>query len=457
MTKGSDSRRDPDEEAAEADDAQRFRIDRVFIPAKRESSGPVTPPPMRERRLTRTPAAGAAQSSPTLPAAQPALSETAETEFHRQLSKLQRQLSDVQLELANKEEELAAEVERRAAYAAEHDEILGDQQVLASRLEEVTRASESRVAELEGNLHAALQQLAGMARERDELVRQRDDLAQHRDRETRSRDDEAKARIAITEHRDAIAVELDAARRERDEAVAQRDLASHDRTAAVAELEQRLAALEEQLSETHKAWATERKEVVDTQTTELAEMEETHKLALDAAVVSAKAAEIASAGIQVATARAEADRDKSRYDGELVKLRGELGTVRAQQAAELAKLAEKHKQDLAQVVINNAADQGVMARKHGEALQRAEARTSELERALGDAKRATATVDTRWEAKHAETARALADARAEIAQLSEQVKAGEALLVELTAMRGRLEASEARTAELRAKLRALAE
>jgi hypothetical protein len=506
VTKKPDNRRDPDED--EVENAQRNRIDRVYIPSKRDSSGPaIAPPPPAPLRPPRsqTPSHG----SPSVLAAANTASET-EAELRRQLSKLQRSLADVQRDLANTEEQLAGELDRRAAQGREHEQLLVDHELLSARFDEVTAATTSRIATLEADLEGVVNTTAALARERDELVRQRDELAQLRDKETRLRDDEARQRAEVQRERDELAVVAEVAARARDEAIAAREALLRERDVQLAELTQRVMTLEGELSDTHKQWATERKEVVEEQQRELAAMDDAHKVALDAAVVAAKAAEVASAGIAVATVKAEADRDRQQLQTASNKLRDDIERVRGDAATELARLreshdaaigklqashsaeltrithahaasldqartdaqraiaaaAEKHKQDLAQVVFNNAADQGVMARKHNEALQRAEARYGELEHTLADVRRDIVSRDAVWEGKLRDRDAAIAErveqlaaevakhhaARAEIAELKKQVETGEAVAAELVATRARVEASEARLADLRAKL-----
>src|SRR5436190_19660173 len=92
---GRDQRESDDNNDGTAD---RFRVDRVYVPTRQ--------PP----NATQTPRSGGTSAPP--------MDGDRELTLRHQVSKLQRLLADAQRELANKDDELAAEVEHRLLITA---------------------------------------------------------------------------------------------------------------------------------------------------------------------------------------------------------------------------------------------------------------------------------------------------------------------------------------------------
>src|SRR5688572_14093175 len=108
--------RDQREGEEDTDTAERFRVDRVFVPSR--SSSPALP------GVAPAPAPARARAPSTMPPSTMPMSEDTEVSLRRQLSKLQHQLADAQRELAGKGDELAAEIEHRLLISAAREKLL---------------------------------------------------------------------------------------------------------------------------------------------------------------------------------------------------------------------------------------------------------------------------------------------------------------------------------------------
>ena len=120
------------------DSAEKFRIDRVYIPPRGRGKATVTSVPYT--RPTRT-------SAPP-----PDANADVELALRRQLSRLQRQLAEAQSELANKDDELAAEITNRKLARETYDTLIEEQRQKGELLADLVSA-QVRVTALEQEAH----------------------------------------------------------------------------------------------------------------------------------------------------------------------------------------------------------------------------------------------------------------------------------------------------------------
>jgi chromosome segregation ATPase len=319
-----DPRQDPTDD--DGNDAQQFRVDRVFAR-----------PAARARRESAQVAAELlAAARPTHSSVAPPIAtnsgEVVDTELslRRHLSRLQRQLAEAQRELANKDDELAAEVENRVAISSEFHELADRYAELEARTQQMT-AYRTRTDGVEIRLAEALARI-------EELVH---DLEV--ERATRAA---AEARVAD------LAAAMDDARVRRIDERAQID---DEHSEALAELEQqKTAALAAAAAELEAATARQR----EAHEAELAELRAAHERSLGAlrGELEPKVLEARSLAEECARLASEATR---------------LETEASRAATERT---EAHRRELALAAEAHASELAAHTRSHG----------AELTRALGE-------------------------------------------------------------------------
>jgi chromosome segregation ATPase len=304
-----DHRSEPDEGST----SEKFRVDRVFVPAapRREPAGTTSP--------SATPRRSTGNTQPPLLGTAPGMDD-AELALRRQLSRLQRQLADAQRELANKDEELAASVEKRVEFQTSLD----------------TALSQLREAQLSlDDIKADYQRLAGVEQRLQDAVATADELTHQLERERAER-------TAIALQLDETTNQFDRARvLWKDETALSQE--HHAAELAKVEVEKRRAI---DAAEAAMKVVMERQETAGAE--KIAELEAAHERAL-------------------ATLRGELEpkvAEARNLAAEIERLTSEIAALRSEQLRELAERNELHKWEQQQAAEAAAAELAALSRKH---------------------------------------------------------------------------------------------
>jgi chromosome segregation ATPase len=356
---GRDTRTEPGEEPG-AEDASRFRVDRVFAAPRPQRAPASTPnhPPIAPNPAPMAQPEGSRPLPPT-PTAEAADGELA---LRRQLSRLQRQLADAQRELANKEEELASEAQMKLGLTLARDALLEDQRVMRMHLDELAEQA-ADYGSVEQRFSAALAELDEQARVL-ELER-----TQH-----------ATARKSIEELMRALEEErargIDARNMLEDRHAEEIAQVEHQKKSAIAAAEASLAEITSRLRESHQA------ELAETKSGHEREMAAVRG-ELEPKVVEARtlAEERERLSSEVSALRSEAARDAADFEQTL---RREIAQLEEAHLAELAARMRAHAAELNRAL--GERDSEIFS--HQQTVRNGELREQQWEQKLAAAKEA---------------------------------------------------------------------
>jgi len=352
---GRDSRQDSVSDEIE-EGAEKFRVDRVYIPSS-PSSGTGPPPQRQSQPAMSASTASLMNAGRTRKAATVSPNAALETEgelaLRRQLSRLQRQLADAQRELANKDEEMAGEVEKRADAIDAHDALLEELAITKQQLDELL-AYRARTTGVEQRLQEAVATADELAHVLD-LERGKVAAATSRADELAAHFDDARSkwtaeRLKLEEQRLSETTQLDQQKR-----------------AAIEAAEAAMQATTERLRSAHEE--------------EVSQLRGAHERS-------------------VATLRGELEPRALEARGlaeERERLTSELAALRVEAARATTEATEAHAREVAQLVEKHASDQTALTQRHASEVARLTADHDEKASALDQATRNAELREQYWE------------------------------------------------------------